>query len=64
MKGQLKSVRMQNQANNYLKAGSMHLTASHDLYLYRHVSRTPRQTNSSSSGSRGGGSRSGGGGKF
>ena len=64
MKGQLKSVRMQNQANNYVKQGSMHLTASHDLYLYRHVSRVRRQNSSSGSGSRGGGSRSGGGGRF
>lgn len=63
MKSQLKSVRQQNQANVYMKSGSMHLTGSSDVFLYRNVSRTRRQT-SSSSGSRSGGSRSMGGGSF
>lgn len=62
MKSQLKSVRQQNQANVYMKSGSLHLTRSSDLYLYRNVSRTRRET--SSSGSRSGGSRSMGGGSF
>ncbi len=62
MKGQLKSVRSQSMANAYIKTGSMHLTVCRDLYLYRNVTRTKRE--SSSSGSGGGGSRSKGGGSF
>lgn len=61
MKSQLKSVRQQHQANVYMKSGSLRLTQSSDIYLYRNVSRTRRQT-SSSSGS--GGSRHIGGGRF
>lgn len=65
LKGQLKSVKRQNQATNYVREGSMHLTTHSDLFLYRNVTRTRRQT-SSSSGSRGGGggSRHVGGGRF
>lgn len=61
LKGQLKSVRQQRQADVYIKSGSMQLTASRDLFLYRQVSRTKKaNTNSSGSGS----SRSVGGGSF
>ena len=63
MKSQLKSVRQQHQANIYMKSNSLHLTASNDVFLYRNVSRTRRET-SSSSGSRSGGSRNIGGGSF
>lgn len=63
LKGQLKSVRRQNQANVYVKPGSMQITAHHDLFLYRNVTRTKKAT-SSSSGSRSGSSRSVGGGSF
>lgn len=63
MKSQLKSVRQQHQANVYVKSGSLHLTRSSDIYLYRNVTRTRRQT-SSSSGSGSGGSRHIGGGRF
>ena len=63
LKGQLKSVRKQNQANSYVRDGSMQVTLSRDTYLYSHVSRTKKQ-NSNSSGSRSGGSRSVGGGSF
>ena len=61
LKGQLKSVRKQNQANVYVKPGSMKLTASNDFFLYRTVDR--RKKESSSSGSSGS-SRSVGGGSF
>ena len=64
LKRQLKSVRQQDQANAYVKSGSMQLTHSSDLYLYRHVSRTRRETSRSSSRSGGGGSRNVGGGRF
>lgn len=60
LKGQLRSVRRQNQANVYVKPGSMHLTQSGDYFMYRNVTRTPRQQNSASSGS----SRNVGGGRF
>lgn len=63
LKGQLKSVRKQNQANSYIKSGSMNLTACHDIFLYRNVSRS-RKANNNSSGSRSGSSRSTGGGRF
>lgn len=65
LKGQLKSVKRQDQASNYVRNGSMHLTTNSDLFLYRNIHRTRRQTSSSSGGSRsGGGSRHVGGGKF
>lgn len=61
LKNQLKSVRQQKQANVYIKTGSMQITASRDLYLYRQVSRTEKSsTQSSGSGS----SRNVGGGSF
>lgn len=61
LKKQLKSVRQQRQANVYIKSGSMQITASRDLFLYREVSKTKKaSTNSSGSGS----SRNVGGGKF
>ena len=47
LKGQLKSVRKQNQANQYERPGSMHLTMQSDIYLYRNVTRVKRQTNNS-----------------
>ena len=62
LKGQLKSVRKQNRANNYVKADSMRLTVHRDLFLYRNVTRTRKESNNSSQGS--GSSRSTGGGKF
>ena len=42
MKAQLKSVRSQPTANNYLKSGSLKITQSTDLFLYRNITRTPR----------------------
>lgn len=65
LKAQLKSVKRQNQAASYVRNGSMHLTTNSDLFLYRNIRRTRRQTSSSSGGTRsGGGSRHVGGGKF
>lgn len=63
LKGQLKSVRKQHQASAYVRDGSMHLTMSNDIFLYRNVTRTRKQTNNSS-GSSGGTGRSVGGGSF
>jgi len=62
MKAPLKSVRRQPQADSYVRAGSMIVTNSSDMFLYHTVSRTPRANSNSSSGggrSSGGGSRSG-----
>ena len=59
LKAQLKSVRWQNQANVYLKTGSMKITGRKDIFLYRNVSRTKKESSSSS-----GSSRSTGGGSF
>ena len=64
LKGQLKSVRMQNAATSYVRANSMHLTQERDLFLYRNVTRTARPKNKSGSGgSSGGGSHSSTGGR-
>lgn len=58
MKGKLKSVRFQNQAADYVKAGSMNVTLSSDFFLYRNITRTARpQNNSSGSGRSSGGGR-------
>ena len=62
MKGQLKTVRKQNQANVYVKPGSMQVTVYRDFFLYREVSRTKKESDSGSS--RSGSSRSTGGGSF
>lgn len=51
----LKSVRKQNLANEYVRQGSMHLTAQHDIFLHRQVSKVRRSTDN---GGGGGGSRS------
>jgi len=52
---QLKSVRRQDYAQNYIRQGSMALRVQRDIFLYRNVKRTKRQQNNSS----GGGSRGG-----
>ncbi len=68
MKGELKTVRSQGAASSYIKHGSMHVTQSRDLFLYRRVVRTPRPKNNSSGSSThrssSGNIHGGGGGKF
>ena len=61
LKGQLKTVRKQNQANVYVKPGSMQVTVCNDFFLYRNITRTKKETKSSSGS---GSSRSSGGGSF
>ena len=63
MRSKLKSVRFKNQAMDYVRPGSMQVTESRDIFLYRNVTRRPRPKSSSSGGGR---SSSGGGtsGKF
>lgn len=65
LKGQLKSVHKQNQANVYVKKDSMTVDSQLDIFLYRNITRTRKQKESSS-GSSGSGSstRSKGGGSF
>ena len=68
MRAQLKTVRRQAAAVNYMKPGSMNLKVSRDIFLYRTVTRTERpkeneggsSTHSSSSGE----THGGGGGSF
>ena len=69
-RGQLRSVRRKPSANDYQIPGSMQVTHQSEMFLYRNVTRIPRQTQSTSS--KGGGMRvgssgrshGGGGGKF
>lgn len=64
MKGELKSVRKQNHATAYVKAGSMQITQANDFFLYRTVTKTAKPKNQTSSSSRSGSSRNVGGGRF
>lgn len=71
MKSKLKTVRSQDGAASYIRDGSMNITNSSDLYLYRTVTRTKKaeENNNSSSGSSthtssSGTTHGGGGGKF
>lgn len=63
LKKQLKSVEMQRGAVNYVRPGSMNVTAARDSYLYSTVSRTARPKESSSSHTSSGGGTHGGGGR-
>ena len=70
-KSELKSVGKQNEAQNYVRPGSMKVTKRSDLFLYRKVTRTEKpQPKSSGSGgssthtSSSGNTHGGGGGKF
>lgn len=63
LKAQLKSVRSKPDASSYVRAGSMVVTQSHDMYLYSNTVRTARPKNNSS-GHSGGRSNGGAGGRF
>jgi uncharacterized protein len=67
-KSQLKSVRSQSGAANYMKPGSMNVSRANDIYLYKNVSRRPKPQNNGSGGgshrSSSGRSHGGRGGKF
>ena len=64
LKKQLVSVQKNDNANSYVREGSLNLTVNSDRFLYRNVSKTVRQSSSSSGGSthRGSSGRSHGGG--
>ncbi len=64
MRGQLKSVSRKPAAADYMKKGSMKLTLTHDIFLYRNVTRQAKPKSTSGSGSSSGGSRNVGGGRF
>ncbi len=68
MKGKLKSVRRQTAASDYVKANSLQLTQSSEIYLYRNVVAVKRASESGGSSSThrssSGRSHGGGGGKF
>ena len=71
MKGKLKTVRFKPAANSYMKAGSMNITESRDMFLYNTVTRTakPKANDSDSEGSSthtssSGSTHGGGGGSF
>ena len=65
MRSQMKSVRPQNSAASYICPGSLNVTASRDIFLYRThtVTAKPKSSSGSRSGSSGR-SHGGGGGKF
>ena len=70
MRGKLKTVRFRSAANHYIKANSMNITESRDLFLYTHIDRRVRPKDTGSSGGSGthtsssGSTHGGGGGKF
>lgn len=64
MTSQLKSVRSKPTAGDYVVSGSLHLTHSHDLFLYRNIRRTPKPQNNGSHRSSSGRSHGGRGGRF
>ncbi len=52
MKGQLKTVRKQTRAENYVKHGSLNITEANTLYLYSSVTRVAKPKNNSSNSKR------------
>ena len=64
MRAQLRSVKTQTGAREYTVPGSMHLTRSADLFLYRTLDRRRKPQNTASGFRGGGGGRNVGGGKF
>lgn len=68
MKSKLRTVRAQDAANNYVRDGSMNVTSSRDLFLYRKIDRSAKSSSSGSSDNKhtssSGASHTGSGGKF
>ena len=48
LRGQLKSVALQKSAANYEVPGSMNVTRSHDMFLYKQVTKTRKESSDSS----------------
>ena len=53
---QLRSVRVKNEARDYVRSGSFRITRANDIFLYRTVSRRKIERENSSGGGHGGGS--------
>ena len=49
MKSNLRSVRFQSGAGEYMTPGSFHLTASQDIFLYKTVTRVEKPQNNNKS---------------
>ena len=64
LKAQLKTVRRQERAHEYVKPGSMQVSVYRDIFLYREVKRVKKESNSGSGRGSSGSSRSVGGGSF
>lgn len=64
MRAQLKSVRTRDTAGDYMKQGSLRITQSSDIFLYRNVTRQAKPKNNSGSGGSSSGGRNVGGGRF
>ncbi|MBP3701263.1 MAG: TPM domain-containing protein [Lachnospiraceae bacterium] len=69
MKGQLKTVHVQDAASDYIQSGSMKVTRSRDLFLYRNLNRQAKPKETRSGGTKthtssSGKTHGGGGGKF
>lgn len=56
LKGQLNSVSQRTTANSYIVPGSFNITKARDIFVNRHVNRTPKPEREISSGDSGGGS--------
>lgn len=54
MRSSMNTKRRQYSAGDYLKPGSYHLLAHHDIFLYSNISKTPRQQNTGGPGRTGG----------
>lgn len=63
LKSQLDGAKFNNRAEEYVKRGSLNITSSRDLFLYRTVSRVPKPQNNSSSAHKSGSGRTHGGGR-
>ncbi|MBQ6125959.1 MAG: TPM domain-containing protein [Erysipelotrichaceae bacterium] len=50
LKGQMRNVHYERYAGNYVVSNSFHITGMSDMLVNRHVSRTPRSRNNTSSG--------------
>jgi uncharacterized protein len=70
MKAELNTVRSRSEAADYVKQGSLNVTGNSDFFLYRHLDRRAKESDSDKSGgssthtSSSGSSHGGGGGKF
>lgn len=64
MHSKMKTVSSKDHAADYILSGSLVMTQSRDIFLYSHVTRTPKPKSNSSGRSHGGGSRGGAGGRI